>query len=98
MAKVYTQVATFPSSSDPTKTHTVSVDEQGNLSCSCPAWVFKKRSGGNRTCWHVEEVERQQARGEVTVSVPTPVQAGEREKGGNLEQIFKRLEVMEKTD
>ena len=56
MAKTYTAVAEFPSKSNPAKAHTVSRDEVGELSCSCPAWKFKK---GNkpRTCKHVKAYE-----------------------------------------
>jgi len=52
--KVYELVATFESKSKPGKFHEVKKDEAGNLSCSCPAWIYK--SNGKRTCWHVEEV------------------------------------------
>jgi len=53
--KVYRTVTTFRSKSDPSKTYTVKADEQGNLLCSCPAWIFKK--GGVRTCPHIETVK-----------------------------------------
>ena len=83
--KNYSPVATYPSSSNPSKTYTVSVDSDGNLSCTCPAWVFKKQ--GARTCKHVEDVERQQ-QGLTPASVAPPVvQAAEREKGGSLEDL-----------
>ena len=100
MSKRYTPVATFPSSSNPNKTYTVSEDGQGNLSCSCPAWVFKK--GATRTCKHVEEVARRGVgstmRGQnvpdgMNAPPPAPigVQAPAREKGGTLAEIFKKL-------
>ena len=55
MAKtVYRTVAEFPSKSKPGKYYTVKIDDLGQLSCNCPAWVFKK--GGARTCPHVLEV------------------------------------------
>jgi len=53
--KVYRTVATFPSKSKPDKYYEVKIDGQGNLSCNCPAWVFKK--GSARTCTHVKAVE-----------------------------------------
>ena len=85
--KVYTPVATYPSSSNPNKTYTVSADEQGNLSCDCPAWVFKK--GDARTCKHVEDYQRN---GEPVVAAPASApQAGEREKGGSLTDLFSKL-------
>ncbi|MDP2735411.1 MAG: hypothetical protein Q8P12_04340, partial [bacterium] len=87
----YTPVATFPSSSS-NKTYTVSEDEQGNLSCNCPAWTFKK--GTARTCKHVQAVER----GDVNREKPVPAkpttevaQAGVKEKGGSLADIFARM-------
>ena len=88
MAKNYTPVATYPSSSNPNKTYTVSVDEQGNLSCNCPAWTFKK--GDVRTCKHVEAYQRN---GGEVVPAPEPApQAGNREKGGTLAELFAKLE------
>ena len=95
MSRFYTPVATFPSKSNPSKTYTVSVDQNGELSCDCKAWVFKK--GATRTCKHVEEVERRGV-GSFTVPEASPaaavaeVQAGAREKGGTLAEISKRLE------
>lgn len=52
--KEYRLVATFPSRSKPGKTYDVKEDEAGNLSCDCPAWIYK--ANGTRTCRHVEEV------------------------------------------
>jgi len=52
--KVYKLVATFESRSRPGKVYEVKEDEQGNLSCNCPAWIYK--ANGRRTCRHVEEV------------------------------------------
>ena len=49
----YRTVKTFPSKSSDA-VHTVKVDENGVLSCSCPRWRFKR--GDTRTCGHVEEV------------------------------------------
>jgi len=96
--KNYKPVDTFPSSSNPSKSYTVSEDDQGELSCNCPAWTFKK--GNNRTCKHVEEVERRSGKRTVLgkrvspASDPPPaapvVQAGERQ-GGTLADIFERL-------
>ena len=78
--KTYTPVATFPSSSS-TKVYTVSVDEEGRLSCNCPAWTFKK--AGTRTCKHVQAVERGDVnRGKPAQSAPghEQVQAGSGER------------------
>lgn len=88
MAKNYTPVATYPSSSNPNKTYTVSVDEEGNLSCNCPAWTFKR--GDVRTCKHVEDYQR--SGGHPTPAPQPAPQAGTREKGGTLAELFKKLE------
>jgi len=105
MSKVYNPVATFPSSSNPTKTYTVSEDEQGDLSCTCPAWVFKK--GGARTCKHVQEVERNGRLPSPSSPGPQPqirpsfASAGGQggtpssERGGSLTTLLKRLEKAE---
>ena len=87
--KVYTPVATFPSSSDPNKTYTVSSDENGELSCDCPGWTRRNPPGG-RTCKHVEQAKS----GGFTPPVAAAhVQSAAREKGGSLEDLFKRIEA-----
>ncbi len=53
--KQYTSVATFESRSRPGKFYEVKEDEAGNLSCNCPAWIYK--ANGRRMCRHVEEVK-----------------------------------------
>jgi len=54
--KIYTLVATFKSKSNPGKEpYEVKRDQNGELSCNCPGWVFK--ANGERTCRHVKEVE-----------------------------------------
>jgi len=87
MAKSYQPVAEYPSASNPGKVYTVSVDEEGNLSCNCKAWTFKK--GDVRTCKHVEDYQRN---GAPVVAAPAPApQAGSREKGGSLTDLFTKL-------
>lgn len=54
--KIYSLVAKFQSRSDPKKFYEVKIDEEGNLSCNCPAWIFKKV--GRRICEHVIMAER----------------------------------------
>lgn len=49
-----TEVARFPSASS-SKVYTVKEDPDGNLSCDCPAWRFKKPNQ-ERACKHVQEV------------------------------------------
>ena len=48
------EVCKFPSSSS-SKVYTVKQDPDGNLSCDCPAWRFKKPNQ-ERTCKHVQDV------------------------------------------
>ncbi len=55
----YTEVAQFPSSSS-SKIYTVHEDENGDLSCTCPAWRFKK-GDKPRSCKHVNQVAAGQA-------------------------------------
>jgi len=87
--KTYTQVTTFPSSSDPYKNYTVSADENGDLSCDCPGWTRRNPPGG-RTCKHVEQVT---SGGFTPPVAAAPVQAAEREKGGSLENLFKKIDA-----
>lgn len=104
MSKQYSPVASFPSSSNPTKTYTVSEDENGELSCDCPAWVFKK--GTSRTCKHVQEVERNGSpsspgpQTQIRPSWPALAKGGSpnSERGGSLQTLLKRLERNEKED
>ena len=55
----YTEVAQFPSSSS-SKIYTIKRDENGELSCTCPAWRFKK-GDKPRSCKHVGQVAAGQA-------------------------------------
>ena len=57
MRKVYSLVAKFQSKSDPKKFYVVKVDDQGDLSCNCPAFIFKKK-GKERICEHIVKTER----------------------------------------
>jgi len=56
MMKTYQIVAEFESESEPNRKYTVKVDEMGNLSCNCPAWIYK--AGGVRHCKHIEMVKQ----------------------------------------
>ena len=99
MSKNYTPIATYPSRSNPSVTHTVHVDENGDLSCTCPGWC---KHPPPRTCTHVrlEEEKRRLGQGywsgdpvEARVATAEPVvQAGAREKGGSLADLFRKLE------
>jgi hypothetical protein len=50
--KIYTELATMPSKSNPAKVYTIKTDQHGNLSCNCPSWIFNHR--GDRTCKHID--------------------------------------------
>jgi hypothetical protein len=52
--KHYHFVLELPSKSKPNKTYQVKMDEQGNLTCNCPSWVFNQRK--DRTCKHTDVV------------------------------------------
>jgi len=54
--KRYNFLLDIPSESKPDKTYSIKMDEQGNLTCPCPIWVFNRR--GNRTCKHTDIVKR----------------------------------------
>jgi len=54
--KKYHLVATFVSKSGSHKLYSVKVDDEGNFSCNCPAWIFKK--GRVRTCPHLRQIGR----------------------------------------
>lgn len=66
MDKVYSEVARFPSSSS-AKVYVVKADQDGSLSCDCPAWRFKKPDQ-ERHCKHTEAV----AGGQAPPAVPAP--------------------------
>ena len=86
MAKTYTEVARFPSSSSD-KEYTVKRDEDGNLSCDCPAWVFKKQRA--RSCKHLKLVEKGEG---IVAQIAVEVKERETEaRGGSLGAIFERL-------
>jgi len=91
MAKSYREVATFPSKSSPGKEYTVKVDDLGGLSCDCRGWTMKK--GDVRTCTHVRQVEAGVS-SPVPAAAPAP-QAGSRDKGGTLSDLFARLDKEE---
>ena len=61
--KQYNLVATFASRSKPGKVYEVKEDGEGNLSCNCPAWIYK--ANGRRTCRHVEAIQAQRLKSKV---------------------------------
>ena len=98
MNKIYTPVASYPSKSNPSVTHTVHVEQFGELSCTCNGWC--KRTPP-RSCTHTQQEEDKRIRHlgywsgnprEGTLPTPEPaVQAGSREKGGSLADLFAKL-------
>ena len=48
-------LASFPSKSNPSISHTVSRGKDGVVYCSCPSWKFQHNSPANRTCKHIEQ-------------------------------------------
>ena len=52
----YTKIAEIESSSSDRK-WVISRNEDGQLSCNCPSWIYKSRQGlvgENRFCKHIE--------------------------------------------
>ena len=69
MAKNYTPVATYPSKSNPAVTHTVHVDENGDLSCTCPGWC---KHPPPRSCTHTRQEEAKRQAGQRATGRETP--------------------------
>jgi len=96
--KIYTPVASYPSKSNPSVTHTVNVDQFGELSCTCNGWCKRPPP---RSCTHTQQEEEKRRLGqgywsgdpvEAKVATAEPViQAGDRERGGSLTDLFKKL-------
>ena len=51
----YETLAEYASESNPDRTYKVKRDPNGTISCSCPAWRFKKLDN-DRHCWHTQAV------------------------------------------
>ena len=66
-------VAKYRSRSRPDITYVVKRDVQGSLSCTCPAWIYKR--GGARTCKHVEDVARTHDGFLLLTDIPTALEA-----------------------
>lgn len=54
--KYYNFVTEVQSKSNPDKSYTVKMRDDGVLTCNCPAWIYNIRR--DRTCKHVDEVRR----------------------------------------
>lgn len=47
-------VASFPSKSNPAKSYSVTLSDEGIPYCDCMAWRFQKVPAPQRTCKHIE--------------------------------------------
>ena len=99
--KVYIPAASYPSKSDPTKGYTVCEVNDGATSCDCMGWTRRNPPGG-RTCRHTQDYELTLRAdwNALNNGLPVPhatltpepvVQAGERERGGSLTDLFSKL-------
>jgi len=86
--KVYREVARFPSSSSAGKFYVVKADQEGNLSCDCPAWRFKKPNQ-ERGCKHTEAVGQGKAPPSTPASEPVDVKSTDEVVSGLMADIEK---------
>ena len=100
--KVYTPAASYPSKSDPTKGYNVCEVSDGTTSCDCMGWTRRNPPGG-RTCRHTQDYELTLRAdwNALNNGLPVPhatfepepvVQAGAKERGGSLTDLFKKLD------
>lgn len=94
MTKVYTERARFPSSSEAGKEYVVNVDEQGQLSCTCPTWVFNRKhdANGDRMCKHTELVRQE---GQQMKAIAREVKERRPDSGGSLVEMLERFKKEE---
>ena len=52
--KAYSFYCEVASHSNPDKKYQIKMDEQGQLSCNYPSWIFNHRK--DRTCKHIDEI------------------------------------------
>jgi hypothetical protein len=83
--------------------YTVCEVSDGTTSCDCPGWT-KRNPPGGRTCKHTQDYEMflrpmwqlggtsAPAPDLVKLTSEQPIQAGDREKGGTLADLFAKLE------
>jgi hypothetical protein len=86
--KVYKEIARFPSSSSAGKFYVVKEDQDGNLSCDCPAWRFKKPNQ-QRSCKHTEAVAAGKAPPSPPASEPVEVKPTDEVVSGLMADIEK---------
>ena len=51
-AKVYANKWNVRSSSDPSKSYTVSITDDGQFECSCPQWIYRRKE-----CKHIQQIK-----------------------------------------
>ena len=99
--KVYIPAAHYPSKSDPNKGYDVCEVSDGTTSCDCMGWTRRNPPGG-RTCKHTQDYEltlradwnamnNGQPVHHATLAPEPVMQAGAREKGGALSDLFANL-------
>ncbi|KKL56236.1 hypothetical protein LCGC14_2247480 [marine sediment metagenome] len=99
--KLYTPAAHYPSSAGSTAVglpqgmaYTVCEVSDGSTSCDCMGWTRRNPPGG-RTCKHTQDYELTLRADwnvpQVTIAPEPVVQAGVREKGGSLTDLFAKL-------
>ena len=99
--KVYIPAASYASKSNPNKGYNVCEVSDGTTSCDCMGWTRRNPPGG-RTCKHTQDYELTLRAdwNALNNGLPVPhatlapepvVQAGEREKGGSLTDLFTKL-------
>jgi hypothetical protein len=86
--KVYKEIARFPSSSSAGKFYVVKADQEGNLSCDCPAWRFKKPNQ-ERSCKHTEAAAAGKTQPAMPASEPVEVKPASEVVSGLMADIEK---------
>ena len=60
--KIYKELVRIESMKHKGKIYTIKEDERGDLSCSCPSWIFKKgveiTPEGKRICKHIRVLDK----------------------------------------
>ena len=74
--KVYKELGRFPSGSSAGKLYVVKEDQEGIVSCDCPAWRFKKPNQ-ERSCKHTKAVASGKAPPSAPASQPVEVKPTE---------------------
>lgn len=86
--KVYRELARFPSGSSAGKLYVVKEDQEGNVSCDCPAWRFKKPNQ-ERSCKHTQAVASGKSPPAAPASQPEEVKPTEEVVSGLMADIEK---------